>query len=129
KLSLDESGHFDDDCATYPSPRVLLRNCCRIFEDASFLDLRRIAMEMLSSRRGYTLVEVLVTVAVLGMLLFAVGAAVTHVLDAEMVGAGRQSSFRSADELAARLGEESRSSTAVFVPNMDVLGQSNSGPS
>jgi prepilin-type N-terminal cleavage/methylation domain-containing protein len=78
--------------------------------------------------RGYSVIEVLVTMAVLGMLLFAVGTAVTHVLDAEMVGASRQSVVRSVDELAARLAEESRSSTAVFVPASDIFGQPNVGP-
>jgi prepilin-type N-terminal cleavage/methylation domain-containing protein len=77
--------------------------------------------------RGYSLVEVLATIAVLGLLLFAVGAAVTHVLDTETLGAGRQNVSRSADELRSRMTEEARSSTAVFVPATDVLGQPNSG--
>lgn len=80
-------------------------------------------------KRGYSLVEVMATIAVLGLLLFAVGAAVTHVLDAEMLGAGRQNVLRSSDELAVRMTEEARSSTAVFVPSTDVLGQPNSGQS
>ena len=75
--------------------------------------------------RGYTLVEMLTTVAILGLLLFAVGAALTHVLDAEALGAGRQSALRSADELGTRMSEEARSATAVFVPSVDVLGQPN----
>lgn len=79
--------------------------------------------------RGFSLIEVLATLVVLGLLLFAVGSAVTHVLDAEMVGAQRQSSSRSLDSLLSRMSEESRSSTAVFVPAVDVFGQPNSGPS
>jgi prepilin-type N-terminal cleavage/methylation domain-containing protein len=86
-------------------------------------------MKSWSGSRGYSLIEVLATIAVLGMLLFAVGTAVTHVLDAEMTGAGRQATFRSADELAGRMSEEARSATAVFVPPTDVFGQSNTGQS
>src|SRR5579863_1721474 len=78
--------------------------------------------------RGFSVIEVLATLVVLGMLLCAVGAALTHVLDAEMVGADRQSSTRSIDELGARMSEEARSATAVFIPTTDVLGQSNGGP-
>lgn len=84
-------------------------------------------MRSFGRSKGFSLIEVLATVAILGMLLAAVGAAVSHVLDAELTGAGRQSTYRSADELAARLSEEARSSTAVFVPPTDVLGQPNYG--
>jgi hypothetical protein len=86
-------------------------------------------MDMPHSRygRAYSLFEVLATIAVLGLLLFAVGAAVTHVLDTETLGAGRQNVSRSADELRSRMTEEARSSTAVFVPATDVFGQPNSG--
>lgn len=81
-----------------------------------------------SSSRGYSLIEVLLTVAVLGLLLFAVGTAVTHVLQVEVLGANRQAVLRSSNELDARMNEEARSSTAVFVPSTDVLGQPNAGP-
>lgn len=73
--------------------------------------------------KGYSLLEVLLTVALLGLLLFAVGDAVTHVLDSATLGESRQNVSRSAEELASRLGEEARSSTAIFVPVVDVLGQ------
>ncbi|HXW77498.1 MAG TPA: type II secretion system protein, partial [Candidatus Eremiobacteraceae bacterium] len=75
--------------------------------------------------RGYSLVEVLVTVFVLALLLFAVCGAVSHVVGAELLGASRQSALRSAGQLVTRLSEEARSSTAVFVPAVDVLGASN----
>ena len=78
--------------------------------------------------RGYSLLEVLLTVALLGLLLLAVGSSLSRVLDSTMLGEGRHNVSRTADELATRLAEEGRSSTAVFVPSLDVLGQSNSGP-
>jgi len=84
-------------------------------------------MRPTSFARGYSLVELMITIAVLGMLLVAVGTAVTHVLDAEMLGAGRESVLRTADQLASRMTEEARSSTAVFVPKTDVFGQTNAG--
>jgi prepilin-type N-terminal cleavage/methylation domain-containing protein len=73
--------------------------------------------------KGYSLLEVLLTVALLGLLLFAVGDAVAHVLDSATLGESRQNVSRSAEVLASRLGEEARSSTAIFVPAVDVLGQ------
>jgi hypothetical protein len=84
-------------------------------------------MKHRSASLAYSLVEVLITVAIIGLLLVAVGNAVAHVLGVELLGSTRQSALRSADELAARLAEEARSSTAVFVPTVDVLGQPNSG--
>jgi len=74
---------------------------------------------------GYSLLEVLLMVALLGLLLFAVGDSVAHVLSSTSLGEGQQEVSRSADELALRLSEEARSSTAVFVPPVDVLGDSN----
>lgn len=79
-------------------------------------------------QRAYSLLEVLITVAILGLLLFAIGDAISHVLDVTTLGVGRNDVARSADELAARLASEARSSTAVFVPSVDVLGSSNVGP-
>lgn len=81
--------------------------------------------QIIRFRRGYSLLEVLLTVSLLGLLLFAVGDSISHVLDATVLGEGRQNVSRSSDELASRLGEEARSSTAVFVPSSDVLGQPN----
>lgn len=86
-------------------------------------------MRIRSTVRGYSLVEVLVTLVVLALLVFAVGSAVVHVLGVEVLGANRMSAARSAEELATRMSEEARSSTAVFVPVTDVLGNSNAGPS
>jgi prepilin-type N-terminal cleavage/methylation domain-containing protein len=85
-------------------------------------------MRLYPTTRGFSLVEVLITVAVLGLLVFVVGTAVAHVLDVEMLGAGRQNVLRSADQLGMRLSEEARSSTAVYVPSVDVLGHPNTGP-
>src|SRR5215831_12033374 len=81
------------------------------------------------SAPGYSLLEVLLTVSLLGMLLFVVGDSITHVLDATRLGETRQNVARSSDELATRMAEEARSSTAVFVPSSDVLGQDNGGGS
>jgi len=77
------------------------------------------------SASGYSLLEVLLTVSLLSLLLFAVGDVVAHVLDTTMRGEGRQNVSRSADELAFRLGEEARSSTAVYIPSVYVLGRPN----
>src|SRR5438132_11941662 len=81
------------------------------------------------SAHGYSLIEVLLTVSLLGLLLFVVGDSIAHVLDATRLGEVRQNVALSADELATRMAEEARSSTAVFVPSSDVLGQDNTGPS
>jgi prepilin-type N-terminal cleavage/methylation domain-containing protein len=85
-------------------------------------------MRRLSSR-GYTLVEVLVAMMVLLVLIFAVGDAIVHAVRMESVDAGRAGGVRSFSELTARLSEEARSSTAVFLPSSDVLGGSNDGES
>jgi len=81
--------------------------------------------KMIRPSYGYSLLEVLLTVALLGLLLFAVGDAVGRVLSSTTIGEGRQEVSRSSDELALRLSEEARSSTAVFVPAVDVLGDPN----
>lgn len=81
------------------------------------------------SSRGYTLVEVLVAMMVLLVLIFAVGDAIAHAVRMESVDAGRAAGVRSFSELTARLSEEARSSTAVFLPSSDVLGASNDGQS
>ncbi|HXM18850.1 MAG TPA: prepilin-type N-terminal cleavage/methylation domain-containing protein [Candidatus Tumulicola sp.] len=85
-------------------------------------------MRWLSSR-GYTLVEVLVAMMVLLVLIFAVGDAIAHAVRMESVDAGRAAGVRSFSELTARLSEEARSSTAVFLPSVDVLGGSNDAES
>ena len=84
---------------------------------------------LIRSCRGYSLLEVLLTVTLLGLLLFAVGDSIGRVLDSTLLGESRQNISRSGDELASRLSEEARSSTAVFLPAMDVLGQPNDSTS
>ncbi|HET9342715.1 MAG TPA: hypothetical protein VFO25_07370 [Candidatus Eremiobacteraceae bacterium] len=78
--------------------------------------------------RAYSLLEVLLTVSLLGMLLFAIAYAVTHALATTALDVGRNGIARSADELAGRLSSEARSSTAVFVPSSDVYGRPNDDP-
>jgi len=77
------------------------------------------------AHRAYSLLEVLLTISLLGMLLFAIAYAVTHALATTALGVGRNGIARSADELASRLSSEARSSTAVFVPSIDVYGRPN----
>ncbi len=79
-------------------------------------------------RRAFSLLEVLLTVALLGLLLFAIGGALSHVLDTTMLGENRAALSQSAEELASRLSSEARSSTAVFIPASDVLGAPNVSP-
>ena len=81
------------------------------------------------ARRAYSLLEVLLTICLLGMLLFAITLAVSHTLSTTSLDVGRNGIARSADELASRLQSEARSSTAVFVPSTDVYGLPNGGPS
>jgi len=80
---------------------------------------------MFRARRAYSLLEVLLTVSLLGLLLFVIAYAVSHALATTALDVGRNGIARSADELATRLASEARSSTAVFVPPTDVYGQPN----
>ncbi len=79
--------------------------------------------------RAYTLVELLVSTAIILILMMAVGNAIVAALHVQAIHADRAGMSRSAFELAERLGEEARSSTAVFIPSVDVLGNPNSGSS
>jgi prepilin-type N-terminal cleavage/methylation domain-containing protein len=89
---------------------------------------RAMTRQIVRPNHGYSLLEVLLTVTLLGLLLLAVGNSVSRVLDSTMLGEGRHNVSRTADELASRLTEEGRSSTAVYVPSFDVLGLPNTGP-
>ena len=79
--------------------------------------------------RAYTLVELLVSTAIILILMMAVGNAIVASLHLQAIHADRAGMSRSASELAERLGEEARSSTAVFIPSIDVLGNPNGGSS
>lgn len=79
--------------------------------------------------RGYTLVELLVSTAIILILTIAVGNTIVASLHVQAMHADRVAMSRSASELAARLSEEARSSTAVFIPSTDVTGNPNAGPS
>ena len=94
------------------------------FEEGSFM-----SKTPFRARRAYSLLEVLLTVCLLGMLLFAITLAVSHTLTTTSLDVGRNGVARSVDELASRLQSEARSSTAVFVPSTDVYGLPNGGPS
>ena len=83
---------------------------------------------MIRRSRAFSLLEVLLTLSLLGLLLFAIGNVLAHVLDTTQLGQNRSGLSQSADELATRLSGEARSSTAVFVPASDVMGQPNDGP-
>ncbi len=75
--------------------------------------------------RAYTLLELLIAIAILFALIFAVGDAIVHTVRMESLDAGRAAGVRSFSGLTARMSEEARSSTAVFIPSSDVLGGSN----
>ncbi|HEY5095969.1 MAG TPA: hypothetical protein VII69_12715 [Candidatus Eremiobacteraceae bacterium] len=76
--------------------------------------------------RGLTVIETVFSVAILALLIFVVGDAVSHTLRAGSMHVGRASEIRSASGMEARLNEEARSSTSVFVPPIDVVGEDNS---
>ncbi|HZV78426.1 MAG TPA: prepilin-type N-terminal cleavage/methylation domain-containing protein, partial [Candidatus Binatus sp.] len=78
-------------------------------------------------RRGFTLFEALIALAILFLLIFVVGDAVERMLHHASTTVGRADQARSASELAIRMNEEARSSTAIFLPMTDVLGNDNSG--
>jgi len=75
--------------------------------------------------RGLTIVETIFSVAILALIIFIVGDAVSHTLRTSSLDLGRASESRGASGLEARLNEEARSATSVFVPALDVLGQDN----
>lgn len=77
--------------------------------------------------RAYTLIELLISLAIILILMMAVGNAIVTSLHLQSIGADRAGMSRSATELAERLGEEARSSSAVFIPSSDVFGNPNSG--
>jgi prepilin-type N-terminal cleavage/methylation domain-containing protein len=79
--------------------------------------------------RGYTLVELLVSMAVILILLMGVGGAIVSTLHVQAFHAGRAEMGRTASDVAERLREEARSATAVFIPSVDVLGDPNTGTS
>ena len=76
---------------------------------------------------GFSLIELLVSVAIILILLTAVCAAIIQTLRLEAVHASRAGMGRTTSQLAARLQEDARSSTAVFIPGTDVLGNANGG--
>jgi len=78
-------------------------------------------------RRGYTLLEALIALGVLFILIYVVGDAVSRMLHNTAMSVGRANQSRTVLELAIRMNEEARSSTAVFIPATDVFGGSNSG--
>lgn len=75
---------------------------------------------------GFSLVELIVSMTILVVLLLAVCGAIIQAVHLETLHAGRAAMGRTASQLAARLQEDARSSTAVFIPSVDVLGYSNS---
>jgi type II secretory pathway pseudopilin PulG len=77
--------------------------------------------------RGYSLLELLISTAIILVLMIAVGSALVGTLHLQFMHADRAGMSRSASELAARLSEEARSSTAVFIPSTDVSGNPNGG--
>jgi prepilin-type N-terminal cleavage/methylation domain-containing protein len=78
--------------------------------------------------RGFSLTELLISMGVIVILLVAVGAAIVQTLHVQSFHLGRAGTSRTITSLGERMAEEARSSTAVFVPSTDVLGQPNGGP-
>jgi prepilin-type N-terminal cleavage/methylation domain-containing protein len=77
--------------------------------------------------RGYTLPELLISVSIIVILLFAACGACVQTLRLEAAHAGRARMGRTAANLRERLHEEARSSTAVFIPATDLFGNANAG--
>jgi hypothetical protein len=80
-------------------------------------------------RRGYSLIEAIFGLGILALLLFAVGDAVTSTLRAVALSGTRAGAARTISELATRMAEEARSSSAVFLPTTDLFGNANQGSS
>ena len=81
-----------------------------------------------SGQRGLSIAEVVVGLAVLVILLFFVGDAISQTLHVQLIDSARWTADRSGEELATRMSEEARSSTAVFIPHTDELGNANDPP-
>jgi prepilin-type N-terminal cleavage/methylation domain-containing protein len=79
--------------------------------------------------RGFTILEMLIAIVVLALLIFAVCDAISHTVHIGALDLGRAGEARTSSELQARMSEEARSATSVFVPALDVVGQNNSGTS
>ena len=77
--------------------------------------------------RGFTIIEMLIAIAVLALLIFAVCDAVSHTVHVGALDLSRASQARTSTDLEARMSEEARSATSVFVPALDVLGKNNAG--
>src|ERR1022692_3569671 len=77
--------------------------------------------------RGMSLIESIIAMSVLTLLIFIATDAAVHTLRVAALTGGRASSARTVSELASRMAEEARSSTAVFIPANDVLGDTNAG--
>ena len=76
---------------------------------------------------GFSLIELLVSMAIILVLLMAICGAIIQTLHVEALHVGRAAMGRSVSQLASRMQEDARSSTAVFIPSVDILGNSNSG--
>jgi type II secretory pathway pseudopilin PulG len=82
----------------------------------------------MKTARAYTLLELLIGVGVVLLLLVATGNVIVATLHVQALHADRALANRSAGSLELRLQEEARSSTAVFLPAVDVMGGANDGP-
>lgn len=76
---------------------------------------------------GFSLIELLVSIGIIVLLMLVVCAAIVQTLRIELLHSGRIAMGRTASQLAQRLQEDARSSTAVFIPSVDVLSDPNSG--
>ncbi len=82
----------------------------------------------MKTARAYTLLELLTGVGIVLLLLVATGNVIVATLHLQALHADRALANRSAGSLGLRLQEEARSSTAVFLPAVDVMGGANDGP-
>ncbi|MDQ6780223.1 MAG: hypothetical protein M3Z37_03585 [Candidatus Eremiobacteraeota bacterium] len=76
---------------------------------------------------GFSLIELLVSIGIIVLLMLVVCAAIVQTLRIELLHSGRIEMGRTASQLSQRLQEDARSSTAVFIPSVDVLGDPNTG--
>ncbi|MDQ6767928.1 MAG: prepilin-type N-terminal cleavage/methylation domain-containing protein [Candidatus Eremiobacteraeota bacterium] len=75
--------------------------------------------------RGFSLAELLISMAIILVLLIAVCGAIVQTLHLQAFHVGRAGMGRTVAEVSERLGEEARSATAVFIPSTDIMGEPN----
>lgn len=78
-----------------------------------------------SRHRGYTLVEILIALSIGILALFGITSAIISLTNATTNSRQHQREYTTANQLTAALTKSADSSTAMFIPLQDVLGNSN----